>query len=893
MADHPPESPDPTAPLDPAAAADPAFVAYVATCAEAIAAGQPPPPPPTADLSDRCARVRSTLRLLDRVRRTAAPDSRPTILGDDPPTTPWTGAFANARIGRYELIRELGRGGMGMVYLARDPDLDRTVALKVIAGAGTDRDRWLARFRAEGRILARLDHPNIVRVYKAGEADGSPFLVMEHVAGPSLHSHLGGRPMPPRDAAGLVEVVARGVDYAHRQGVIHRDLKPANILLENDEFGAMNDDSRPPAAGRLRNTSDPASRSSLTPKVTDFGLATPAGGGSDLTRTGELIGTPGYLAPEVIAGGAATGPEVDIYGLGAVLYECLTGRPAFAGTNLAVTLMLIQHTNSTPPRKLNPAVPRDLETICLACMRKDPARRYRSAAAVADDLAAFLTGRPIQARPVGAAEAVLKWARRSPAVAALSAATALTLVAGTAVSTYFAAAASARAEREAAAALAAGIAEDDARKAHAEAVAAKEASDLLAARLRFQDAVRRAEAGEVEVGLFGMADALRLAPACPAAADFRRAVRLSFAAWGRQFPVLRHAAKLSDQPLHKIWVGPVGPDGSVYAAWCPGQPVRLLDAATGRPAGEPCELPADERPLVLSPDGGLILTRAWDERSDATIRLRRLQGGAVVGVPVAVPLLPVHQGVPDRESFVLSARVVMTGGADSAPLWGPRRFWDLETGTAHPLVVSDKNLAAVRLLRAADGRAIVVVVRHSDPREGADVRAEFWDVATGKPLEAGVRLDDRSDPHVQGGGRVVATVFGDDAGCTAGADGSVAWWEVGTGRLLGRWRPNRDAGLSFLTSDGQTLVAFSADERVRLYDPDTGLQRGGNLHLPEGAAPRLGIVAVPGNPVLATLDGDGVLRGWAIGHPERQATAAARPRAGHPGPGQAAAPYSV
>jgi len=868
----------PDTPPDPT---DRAFGDYVAACADALARGDATPSPPPAASPGRCAKARSALRLLARVRASGDPLPH-TLPGECAPTDTDFAYPAGRQIGRYELGRELGRGGMGVVYQARDTDLDRAVAVKVIGAAGPDRDSRLARFRVEGRLLARLDHPNVVRVYEAGDDGGQPYLVMEYVAGPSLHRHLGGRPLPPREAAALVEGVARAVEYAHRQGVIHRDLKPANILLEGVGIRDSGFSEAPTAAFFPLN---PESRipTPFRPKVTDFGLATAAGGESDLTRTGELIGTPGYLAPEVVGGVAEPGPAVDVYGLGAVLYECLTGRPPFVGANLAATLVLIQHADPPPPRQLNPDVPRDLETVCLACLRKEPGRRYPTAAAAADDLAAVLAGRPIQARPVGRVEAALKWARRNRAVAALSAAVVVALLAGSIGSGYFAVEAGFRAGREASAASAA-------KTAQAEAVAAKAASDLLAARLRFRVAVHRAEDGDVEAGLLGMADSLRLAPAD--AADFRRAVRLSFAAWGRQLPVLRFAVRPWDAPPGFTWVHPVGLSGVLFAAWAVGRPLTFLDAATGRPAGEAVALAGKETPIALSADGALLLTRTDGEPDEPTVRLRRLPGGAPVGAAVRVPYLPGKQGGPNVGSVVLSEFAVMTGGMNTGPWWGPRRFWDAASGAAHPLVVSERGLLAVRPVRTADGREAAVVVRGSEPREGADWRAEFHDIVSGARLDPAARLDDRSDPRVHAGGRVVLTVFGDETLCPDGADGSVAWWEVGTGRLLERWRPGREARLSCLSADGQTLAAYGTDARVRLFDLDTGLQRGGDVPLHDGAASEDAGGVFPGNPALLTLDHGGVLRGWETRHLERQATAAARPRARPPAAGRTAAPFT-
>jgi tetratricopeptide (TPR) repeat protein len=291
----------------------------------------------------------------------------------------------------YEILEPIGRGGMGVVYKANQRALGRIVALKQIQ-AGPDADaQELARFRIEALAAARVRHPNIVQVYDVGLRDGSPFLAMELVEGGSLAARLRHGPLPPREAARLAGVIARAVDHAHRAGVLHRDLKPGNILLAPDG----------------------------TPKVADFGLAKWLDGEGQHTRTGAVLGTPSYMAPEQ-AEGQAIGRPVDIYALGAILYECLTGRPPFQAAIPLETLEQVRSCDPPAPSRLQPNVPRDLQTICLKCLEKAPRRRYATAADLAADLDRFLEGKPIAARPVGATERVLKWARRRPSQAALA-----------------------------------------------------------------------------------------------------------------------------------------------------------------------------------------------------------------------------------------------------------------------------------------------------------------------------------------------------------------------------------------------------------------------------------------------------------------------------------------
>jgi serine/threonine-protein kinase len=301
----------------------------------------------------------------------------------------------------YEILGVLGRGAMGVVYKARQRGLKRLVALKMILAGEHAGPRELARFRTEAEAVAQLQHPNIVQIYEVGEQDGRPFFSLEYVDGGSLAKTIAGTPQPPREAARLVEVLARAVACAHARGVIHRDLKPANILLTRDG----------------------------TPKITDFGLAKRLEAGSGQTHTDTILGTPSYMAPEQAEGQARdVGAHADVYALGAVLYELLTGRPPFKAATVLETLEHVRSREPVAPTQLQPRVPRDLETICLKCLQKDPHRRYPTAAELAEDLRRFLAGEPIQARPVTGPERLWRWCRRNPRVALLSAAVALVVV---------------------------------------------------------------------------------------------------------------------------------------------------------------------------------------------------------------------------------------------------------------------------------------------------------------------------------------------------------------------------------------------------------------------------------------------------------------------------------
>jgi hypothetical protein len=327
-----------------------------------------------------------------------------------PPTT------GLPQVAGYEVEEVLGRGGMGVVYKARHLALKRTVALKMLA-AGHPHQAARARFRAEAEAVARLQHPNIVQIHEVGEADGRPFFALEYVAGGSLAERLAGQPLPPPDAARLVAALAEAMHLAHSRNLVHRDLKPANVLLAGGADTPV---------GQCQ------------PKVTDFGLVRQLDADSGQTYDGVVIGTPSYMAPEQAEGRArSAGPATDVYALGAILYECLTGRPPFEGATLQETLDHVRVREPAAPSARKRGVPRDLETICLKCLRKQPEQRYSSAQELADDLGRFVRGEPVTARPVGRLERVAKWMRRNPTVAGLSAVTALVLVAGTVVSLLF------------------------------------------------------------------------------------------------------------------------------------------------------------------------------------------------------------------------------------------------------------------------------------------------------------------------------------------------------------------------------------------------------------------------------------------------------------------------
>jgi WD40 repeat protein/tRNA A-37 threonylcarbamoyl transferase component Bud32 len=353
--------------------------------------------PQVGEYLQRFPQYRSRLEPLFEVHR-ALEDRHlldTSVIETSPLATPSAAGGAPAAqlpaVAGHEVLSVLGRGGMGVVYKARQLSLNRLVALKMILAGSQAGPEETARFLREAETIALVKHPHVVEIHEFGTHEGKPYFSLEYLEGGSLADRLKGEPQPPLQAAKLVAMLAGAVQAAHERGIVHRDLKPANVLLAADG----------------------------TPKVTDFGLAKQ--GDSGKTATGQVLGTPSYMAPEQALGNPqAVGAAADVYALGAILYEMLTGRPPFRGASDWDTLQMVVGTEPVAPCRLQPKVPRDLETICLKCLEKDPARRYATAQDLAEDLGRFADGRPIVARPVGRLERVAKWARRRPELATLA-----------------------------------------------------------------------------------------------------------------------------------------------------------------------------------------------------------------------------------------------------------------------------------------------------------------------------------------------------------------------------------------------------------------------------------------------------------------------------------------
>ena len=518
----------------------------------------------------------------------------------------------------YEILGELGRGSMGVVYHARQVRLNRHCALKMILGGAHADAVASIRFQAEAEAVARLQHPNVVQIHSIGEADGLPFFEMEYVDGGSLDKAIGGTPWPARRAAALVEPLAHAIADAHRLGLIHRDLKPGNILLAADG----------------------------TPKIADFGLAKSLNLDRGLTGTEAIMGTPSYMAPEQAEGKAKqVGPLADVYALGTILYELLTGRPPFKGATVLDTLEQVKSAEPVPPSRLVPGVPRDLETIGLKCLQKEPARRYASAESLAEDLRRFLAGEPVLARRTGPWERYWRWCRRNPTLAGAVSAAAVALLAVVIVSVLYAADRARYATR---------LAEEGGRTK----TALGELNHQFAV-LALERGRNSCEQGEVSNGLLWMVEGLEYATRGHDAV-LQHAARADLAIMQRQLPTLR-AVFSHREPVAVAF----SRDGKTILTGGLDGTVRLWDAVTGLPRGRSLDVQVQVWAVALSPDGKCILIGS----RDGTARL----WNTVTGQPRGEPM--VHPDAVLAVAFSPDGKTILTGCRDQRA-----RLWDTATG---------------------------------------------------------------------------------------------------------------------------------------------------------------------------------------------------------------------
>jgi WD40 repeat protein len=679
----------------------------------------------------------------------------------------------------YEILHELGRGGMGIVYKARQLSLGRLVALKMILAGASASAADRKRFRAEAEAVARLQFPSIVQIYEVGESAGHPFFSMEFVDGPSLAKRLAGKPLPTGDAAALVETLARAVHYAHERGVIHRDLKPSNILLASGGVVSSEWSSHSPLTHSLLTTHQP--------KIADFGLAKQLGSDAGQTHTGAVLGTPDYISPEQAAGAKKVGPAADIYALGAILYECLTGRPPFRNDTPLDTLLQVATQEPVPPSRLRPKLPRDLETICLKCLEKEPRARYATAGDLADDLRRFIEGRPIAARPIGRAGRLWRWARRNPVTAALTGAVAalvLVVAIGSSVSALY---------------LKAALTDSETNRKRAES-ADRDAQDKLwrsyleqARGLRFSGRV-----GQRFEGLKAVADATRVARKLHVGEDGILSLRneavacLALADMRFERTLLEN---IRDKMPHDYWIA-LDP-GFNYFAYADHQGnVSIRRIADGK---ETARLPGPDLPpiwvaLRFSTDGQwLYADYRWDETKRPQVAVWEFRQGQL-GRKVVLP-----QVCALSQDSRLAAGVRPDGAIGVYELTSGREIKQLGRGMGISGVVFDPSGRELAATLKPESRRVAVL----DLETGKEVSRYEHDRGV-------VSLDWRSD------GRLLAT---------ACEDQRIYVWDREQGRLQSVLEGHTGLGLVVKFSHaGDLLISTSWDGTTRLWDPISGRQ---------------------------------------------------------------------
>jgi WD40 repeat protein/serine/threonine protein kinase len=680
----------------------------------------------------------------------------------------------------YEILGRLGRGGMGMVYKALQQRLNRAVALKQLA---CRRERDMARARREAESLARLQHPNIVQIFEVMEHEGRVYLALELVEGGPLSVRLDGKPQPAEASARLVGTLARAIHYAHLRGIVHRDLKPSNVLLAKSEAHA---------------DFSSAAWSGFFPKLTDFGIAKQLDLAEADTREGDVIGTPGYMAPEQAIGEAGqAGPATDVYSLGVLLYELLTGRMPLLGIHFLDTLQRVRNEEPIPPRRLQPRVPRDLNTICLKCLRKEPRQRYTSAQELADDLQRFLDHKPIQARPATIWERGRKWIRRHPGISALTALLVLTFLLGFSLVAWQWQRAEDKADEAIKARKLAQEREEQEKEARLQV-------QKLVARNALSEGVNLCDNGETARGLLWIVRAVETAEA-QGDKELGRAARCNLTAW---LPYLvRHQANFE----HGSWAYAVAfsPDGrSLATSGSFDLTVRLWDAQ-GKPRGEPLRHRYPVGQVVFSPNGKTLLTGSGDE-SGGEGRLYEVSSGKLLASwthpsqllsAVFNPKAPTCLTLSVGEAVI---RSIPEGKAVGRAIKHPRPEKPIPN---YPVPLTGDF--------SPDGKRIVTA--------GEDGTARFWDAATGEPQDKILRTT----------APILAVAFSPDGRTllTGGRDGNVRMWDVATGQPRGPVLTHQGPVLAVtFSSDGQIAAAGGIVREVNLQAQEATIV-GGEVRL--------------------------------------------------------------
>jgi WD40 repeat protein len=909
---------------DEAAPVDERCASLLAACHEALLAGESAAPltgaevPP--ELRARLERDLACVRLLDQAR----PEQAVTESADTPssPDVQCATDLKSVRpvdhfpttIGRFRIRRELGRGGYGIVFQAYDPQLGRDVALKIPRAEVVLSPELRERFLREARAAAGLDHPNLVPVFDAGQVGPVCYIASAYCPGTTLDAWLKARadPVPWQEAATLVATLAEAVHHAHAQGVVHRDLKPSNVLLQIA-------DCRMQIGEQTDSQSAICNLQSAIPKITDFGLAkfhSLEPGATALqyqTQSGAIVGTPRYMAPEQAVGSSQTvGPPADIHALGAILYEVLTGRPPFVADTVLDTLEQVRSFEPVPPRRLRPRLPRDLETICLRCLQKEPGKRFTSAGELGQDLRRLLAGEPIRARPVGTWERLVKWARRRPAAAALVAVTSLAsvlLVTGLVVGLVVITGAL---QREQQTSYLKGITSaqheisvgnwgrvDEFLEGCPERLRGWEWHHLK--RLRHARPIPPLPMGErvsMTTG-FDMAfhpDSRLLAvPSSERnSGEFRYSIRVWDTSSGREvFTIHGH----KDRVLGVAF----SPDGRRLASTSQDTKVMVWDVSAGLAKGElhePLFTCPHEEPVIgvaFSPDGGRLASASALTKKAGTVKVWDAAGGKLLWrfPGQTLPNVFVHLAFSPNGD-----RLAAGGESDTV------KVWDLTTGEAVRTLWGHTE-AILNVTFSPDGRRLISggwdrVVRVwdlDDPDASAsqrDVLAPRWKfdnfstgasamalspdgsrLAIGGPTGDGhVRIYDMSTGSLlltlKGDYRVISVAFSADGGRLAavGHDKVVRLWDTTTGDEVLSLRGHGDiVGHVLFSPNGQRLASVSADGTVRVWDASP-IGASGDSHVRTLGGPDDGeffgvaFHPTPDSPLVASASADRRIKLW-------------------------------